>query len=66
MVFKLPKYKTRCCQSYIDAEQCKRCPFRQIENEQDQQAALNQCACDAHIGGTYQYKSLRIPYYKAD
>lgn len=62
----LPAFKPRCCQSYMDGDQCRRCPFRQIENESERKTAMNEAACNALIGGVIRYNNLIIPYYKTD
>lgn len=39
----LPDFKTRCCMKYTVDKQCRRCPFRQIKDENQRQELMNQC-----------------------
>lgn len=39
----VPEFKARCCMKYTIEKQCKRCPFRQIHDQEAQDKALSQC-----------------------
>lgn len=39
----IPAFKPRCCMKYTIEDQCRRCPFRQIRDENERQDLMNQC-----------------------
>jgi hypothetical protein len=60
-------FKSKCCVSYkIEfAKQCKRCPLKQIENQEDRKKAMYECM--ERNNGTIKYtnpngKELEIEY----
>ncbi|MDF2379701.1 MAG: hypothetical protein P1V18_05820 [Candidatus Gracilibacteria bacterium] len=56
----IPPFKAVCCMKYAIEKQCKRCPFRQIEDAKEQAQALKECREKRR--GTYHYENLNIEY----
>jgi len=56
----LSKFKSVCCQKYTVDVQCKRCPFRQIDDLKDRDQALHECFDKRR--GTYRWKDITIEY----
>ncbi len=57
----IPKYKERCCMKYtVEDMQCKRCPFRQIEDQEAQEQAMLKCRDKRR--GTHKHEELEIEF----
>lgn len=39
----IPEYKMSCCMKYTVDEPCRRCPFRQIQDPEKMEEAMNSC-----------------------
>lgn len=56
----LPEFKSRCCMKYTVDKQCRRCPFRQIKDENEMNDAMNKCREKRR--GEYKYGDIEIEY----